>query len=212
MKLLFILFWLIPTVTYGAELKHMVMFGRDGLGWTGAAEDIKTESDSRFKSVDYYLSNFAVNYAYLIVPRVQLGFFFENYNSEYDFKLKGGGSAPIKVESTSIGCFVLYNFSDDLNDSWYSGLAVAQINYEEENSHLFSDAEGKAPFELDNHSQLYEFILGKRFSLRGFNVANLTYSPQINIYYRTNGKDFNDQDIGGGTGLSLRPIKFDLLF
>jgi hypothetical protein len=65
---------------------------------------------------------------------------------------------------------------------------------------------------LDDITETIEFIGGKRFSLRGFDVDNLAYSPQIRIFHRTHGKDFDDQDVGNGTGFTVQPIRFDLMF
>jgi hypothetical protein len=191
---------------------HMISFGRNGLGWAGTAEELETKSNSQFKSVDYFLSDISINYAFRISRWFQIGGFYQGSHSEYNFKKRTGESAPLQIESNSVGTFVIYNFSEDLNDSFYVGYSFAITSYEEENSHEFSNAEGKAPFELDDITQTHELIIGKRFSLRGFNVENLAYSPQFRIFYRTHGKDFDDQDVGSGTGLNVQPLRFDLLF
>lgn len=191
---------------------HMISFGRNGLGWTATAEELDTKSNSNFKSVDYFLSDLAINYAYRLSSRVQLGSFYQNGHSEYSFKTKDGSKTRAEIETNTFGLFSLYNFSNDLNDSWYVGYSFAIANYEEENSEHFEQSEGKGPFELDDISTTHELIVGKRFSLRGFNVDNLAYSPQLRFFHRNHGKDFDDQHVGSGTGLNIQPIRFDLLF
>lgn len=197
---------------HAEEPWHMISFGRDGFGWSGTSERIDSKSNSDFKSVNYFLTDLSMNYAFRISRWFQLGGFFENYHSEYKFKKKGGGESPIEIETNTLGIFLLYNFREDLNDSWYVGPSISISNYEEENSHDFGESEQKAPFELDDNSLVYEMIIGKRFSLRGFKVDNLSYSPQVNFFHRTHGKDFDDQNLGSGSGVNIQPIRFDLLF
>lgn len=212
MKILLVLFVFLSLPVLAKEQPwHMVSFGRDGFGWSGTSEKID-ERKSDYKSVRYYLTDLSLNYAYRISRWFQLGGFYENYHSEYKFKKRTGGESPIEIETNRFGLFLLYNFSEDLNDSWYIGPSVSISNYEEENSHDFGDSEGKAPFELDDNSVEYEFVVGKRFSLRGFNVENLAFSPQIKVFHRTHGKDFDDQNLGSGTGVTVQPVRFDLLF
>lgn len=190
----------------------MVSFGRDGFGWSVSGEQIDTESSSAFKGVEYIMNNFALNYAYRINKRIQLGAFYQTTQDEYHFKKRSGGRTETSIETDQSGVFFLYNFSEDMNDAWYAGYAFSVSTYEEENSQDLENEEGKAAFELDDASSTHEIIVGKRFSLRGFNVDNLAFSPQIKFYYQTHGKDFDDNHIGNGTGLNLQPLRFDLLF
>lgn len=194
------------------ERWHMISFGRDGLGWSTTREGMDAKRDSPFRSVDYFLNDLALNYAFRINKRIQLGAFYENSHNDYTFKKRGGGESESTIEINTTGFFSLYNFSEDLNDAWYAGLSFALTSYEEENSKDLQQSEAKGPFELDDVTETFELIVGKRFSLRGFNVDNLAFSPQLRVFYRTHGKDFDDQDVGDGTGVNLQPIRFDLLF
>ena len=211
-NLIFLLLIIFSLSTFAEEPYHMVSFGRDGFGWSVGGEEMGTESSSSFKGVEYIMNNLALNYAYRINNRFQLGAFYQTTQDEYHFKKKGGGRTETSIETDQAGMFVLYNFSEDMNDAWYAGYAFSVSTYEEENSHDLQDAEGKSAFELDDASNTHELIVGKRFSLRGFNVDNLAYSPQIKIYYQTHGKDFDDNHIEDGTGFNLQPLRFDLLF
>ena len=212
MVFIYLIFFLLSNVTLHAETKHMVSFGRDGFGWSGTKEEIETKNSSSFKDVDYFLNDIALNYAYRLNSRFQLGIFYQGGHSEYEFETRSASTQSVKIETNTTGLFFLINFSDDLNDAWYTGLGFSITDYEEENSKALQDAESKAPFELDDLTNTYEFFLGKRFSLRGFDVDNLAFSPQIRFFRRSHGKDFDDQKIGLGTGFSLQILRFDLLF
>ena len=212
MRLLALLIILTFPFELCATSRHMISFGRDGLGWAGTGEEIETKNNSTFKEVDYYLNDLALNYAYRLGSRTQLGFFYQGSHSEYEFKTRTASKQSVQIESNTTGVFFLINFSDDLNDAWYTGLSFSVTSYEEENSKILQEAESKAPFELDDITNTYEFIAGKRFSLRGFDVANLAFSPQLKFFWRSHGKNFDDQKIGNGIGFTLQPFRFDLLF
>lgn len=212
MKYLFLLCLLVPFAAHAEERWHMVSFGRDGVGLTGSHEDIDTKRGSPFKGVIYYFADIGLNYAYRVSSRVQIGLKYSSRHSEYRFRNTGGGHSSVEIEEQTVGGFGIYNFSEDLNDSWYAGYGYSVIKYNEENSDDFQTAEGKGPFEFDDSSSLNEIFIGKRFSLRGFKLDNFTYSPQISAYHKTHAKDFKDNKIGNGTGFTIQPIRFDLLF
>ena len=190
----------------------MITFGTHGLGWSGDVERLETKSNSRFERVDDLFLNLGINYAYLINSRIQLGLFFQTSHDQYKFYNRDGTSSKSEIESNTYGVFGLYNFSEELSDAFYTGLGLSKYNYEEENAHDLTDAEGKNPFELDDTGKTYEIVFGKRFNLRRWKIDHLTFSPQISFFHRTHAKDFNDQKIGDGMGLKLHIIKFDFLF
>jgi hypothetical protein len=212
MKIIFLLCIIFPLTSFAEERWHMVSFEADGFGSSITHEDIETKSGSPFKRVIYIFSDIGLNYAFRVSSRFQLGATYHTTHREYRLRSSNNGHSSVEIEEQAIGGFVLYNFSEDLNDSWYGGLKFSVIKYNEENSDEFQSAEGKGPFELDDSSELSEFLVGKRFSLRGFNVPNLAFSPQLSIYYKTHAKDFKDNRIGNGTGFTIQPIRFDLLF
>nr|MBA2404915.1 hypothetical protein [Bdellovibrionales bacterium] len=133
-------------------------------------------------------------------------------HTEYKFKAKGGNTAFSKVDTTVYGLFTFYNFSEEINRTYYLGLALSSFTMEEENSHDLTASEGKAPYELDDTGVTYELIFGKRFSFEKWDIKNLTYSPNISFYVRTHGRDFDDQEIDDGVGIAFQVIKFDFLF
>lgn len=173
---------------------------------------MQTSSSSPFKRVDHLLSNLSINYAYRLYPRFQIGVFYEGYHSEYKFSRKGGGESQQEEIENTYGIFLLYNFSSDIHDAYYVGASASNTNHEEEISHDFVDAEGKAPIELDDTNQTYELLFGKRIPIVMMGFENLSFSPQVRFFYKTHGKDFKDQDVKHGLGATIIPVRFDLLF
>lgn len=194
------------------EYRHMVSFGSQGFGWSGAAEQMGGKSESNFKRVDFSFSNIGLNYAYLFTNRIQVGAFFQTFTQEHRFRKKGGGDAPAQLHSSTFGAFALYNFSDDITNAYFAGPGISSYSYVEENSHDLEGAENKAPFELDDAGMIYELVFGRRFTLRKWNIEHITYAPQLSVFYKTHGKDLDDQGIGNGFGTNIQPIKFDFLF
>ncbi len=189
----------------------MVSFGTQGFGLSGAAERIDTNKKSPFSRVDYFFKNLSLNYAYRVSPKVQFGLFFQNIHQEYKF-IKEGDGERTSTDTNIFGLLGLYNFSDDLQNTYFTGMSIAKYNVEEENSHDLGISENKAPFELDDTGFNFELLFGKRWDLNRWKIERLSFAPQMGLYYRTHGKDFDDQYAGNGVGVALHLIKFDLLF
>lgn len=198
--------------SFALEDRHMMSFGTNGLGWSGVAEQIEANSGSDFKRLDFFLNQLALNYAYRLSARTQVGVFIETTHREYFFEKKTGGKSTSELQTNSFGLFVIYNFSDQITDSLFSGLSLSQNNYEEEISHDFADEEGKNPLEFDDIGFTIEIVLGKRFNLSNWKIEHLTYAPQMSFFHRTHGKDLDDQKLGDGFGINFQIIKFDFLF
>lgn len=192
--------------------KHMVTFGSQGLGGSFYTEQMKTGDSSDFKRVDRLFTNLGFNYAYRLTQRIQIGGFYSTSQEEYDFNPRESGRATSKIDSTSIGIFALYNFHDEIDNAFYVGVSAANFNYEEQNSQSFVSAENKTPYEIDDAGQSYELFFGKRFDLISRSIRHLTYAPQVGVFMKTHSKDFNDQNIGQGSGVSIHALKFDFLF
>ena len=194
------------------DSKHMISVDAQGLGWSGSIERMSTKDGSAFDRIDNIFTNFAFNYAYRITKRQQIGGFVQMQHNEYKFKTRSGHTSKSERDIQAFGIFALHNFSDDLSNAYYVGASLSTYNLVDEVSHDFSDAEGKAPNEIDDNGLNYELSFGKRFSLKPWGIQNITYAPQISVFYRTHGKDFDDQDVKNGMGTTIQPIKFDVLF
>lgn len=213
MKKCLLLCSLILTFTALADdSKHMVSLGRNGMGWSGSYESIDGKSRSPFDDAKHVLSNLGLNYAYRLGSNLQLGGFYQVLHDEYRFYKKGGGESYAEVDTDIYGIFALYNFSTDFTRSFYLGATVSYFSMAEENSHNWTETEGKAPFELDDEGESYELIFGKRFSFSNWGIEHLTFSPSVSFYLRNHSKDFDDQKMKPGRGVSFQLIKFDFLF
>lgn len=211
MKIFILFLFVVSTNAFADQYRHLVSIDSNGLGWSGAFEKMETKSESAFSDVEHLVNNIGFNYAYRLTDRFILGGYFRNTNSEYKFNTPSS-SARVEAETQTIGLFTLYNFSDTISSAWYTGLSVAHFQLEQEVSHDVVLAESKNPFELDDSGMMFEAIAGKRFRLLKWNIDHLTYSPQIGLFYKTHSKDFDDQSVKNGYGVSFQPIKFDLLF
>jgi hypothetical protein len=189
----------------------MVSFGAGGFGWSGTFERMETDSGSKFTDVEYFLHNFSLNYAYRITRRFQLGGYFQSYTSRYTFHTTAG-APKTELETQVLGAFLIYNYSDTLSSAWFTGLSAGVFQRNDETSHDVALAESKKPFELDDAGEIYELVAGKRFRLSKWKIEHLTFAPQLSVYYKDHGKDFDDQKIKNGIGLTFQPVKFDFLF
>lgn len=211
MKILIIFSLLFSQIALADQYKHIVSINQNGLGWGGSYEKMETKSASVFADVEHIVNNIGINYGYRITDRFILGGYVRNTNSEYKFKASAN-SGKVEVETMTVGLYTLYNFSDTISNAWYAGVSVAHYTNEQETSHNVAIAESKNPFELDDAGMIYEAVVGKRFRLLKWNIDHLTYSPQIGFFHKTHSKDFDDQDLKNGFGVSFQPVKFDFLF
>lgn len=211
MKIFILLLSLLSFNSSADEHKHLVTFGSNGFGWSGAAEQMETGDSSNFSDVDYWINNIGINYGYRLNERYIIGAHLQTFNSEYTFQ-GGNGSGTVEEEGLIFGLYLLYNFSDTAANTWYTGLSVSHFSEQEEVGNGISGAEGKSPFELDDAGEIFEIFLGRRFSLKKWNIEHLTYAPQFGLYFKTHSKDFDDQDIKDGFGISFQPVRFDFLF
>ncbi len=201
---------LISSHVIADDYRHMVSFGTGGFGWSGAVEKMETRDDSPFADVEHFITNLSLNYGYRISQRFIVGGYYKTMNSEYKFN--NGSTAKVERESDFLGLYTLYHFSDTISSAWYTGISIAHFSEEQEISHDVALAENKTPFELDDTGLLYEIVMGKRFRLLKWDIDHLTFAPQVGLFYKTHGKDFDDQDVKNGFGVSVQPVRFDFLF
>lgn len=209
--IILICLWFTTSLKASEDQKHMITFGRNGLGWSGGYEKLQNRESSLFNGTRYFLNDLALNYAHQFGRRWQFGAYYQSGKSEYILK-REDKKEFVDLALTIYGLFGFYNFSDTFSSAIYIGTSFSYFTLEEENSPGLSTVEGKRPFELDDTGNTAELILGKRFSFDKWGIKNLTYSPNFSIYYKNHGRDFDDQKIGPGVGTTVQPLKFDLLF
>lgn len=188
------------------EDRHMLTFGRRGIGWNNSAEKFNSQDSSALRNLTSWMVDLGLNYSYRFTNRFQLGFFYEHYQTELRFKNRDGGSSSMDFMNDELGIEAIYNFSDDLPSAWFTSLAFSFINLEEENSDKFTNAEGKGPFELDDHSYRTAIFVGKRWDLGNLKRADISFAPKFGLFYQTHAKDFNDQKATSGIGVNFEPL------
>ncbi len=212
-NLLFILLLSIPAKGLSGEgNRHLVSVTSAGLGWTSAYESVKPEGKSPFDAVSSLLHNVGLNYAYRFTDRIHVGVFAQSSRSTLRVKNRDSSASTSERNSLAYGVFGLYSFHEKIGDAWYAGAGLSLFNQEEEIAGDLEEAEGKGAFELDDRGVTFEVLIGKRFSLERWGIEDISYAPNVGGFVRKHGKDFSDQGIERGRGLTVVPVKFDLIF
>jgi hypothetical protein len=208
MKLLAVYIFFTLSSAIALEHRHMFRFAPESFGVSSSREIIRPRSGSTFSSVRFEDQNIALNYHYRLTNRWQVGTFFQYSNEKFRFESSDSGSR-IETSYGEIGLSVLYNFSDKFVDAYFLGGSLSYFNREEEVSTGISEAENKAPFELDDVGYEATLLFGKRFNLKKWGLKTLAYSPSLALYYRHHGKDFRDQKTREGQGFIITPLALD---
>lgn len=188
--------------------RHMVILSPAGIGGSGAYERITPGANSQFQKLDINKGNIALNYHYTLSQRFQIGSFFSNNTDFRKYKTDDGSTGEVEFHTLALGLSFLYNFSDELINAYYTGFIFTYYNNEEEFTH-------DGPFsylEDDRLSQIYEIILGQRFSLKRLGLQNITYSPSFSLFLARNEKDYTDDGLDHSWGANFIVLKFDVLF
>lgn len=206
---LIIAFLFLPLSLFAAEPpKHMISFGSTGFSGSASYERFSTSNSSFLKDFNILKSNLSLNYAYRLSERWQLGVFLSHSDEVRDFQTTNGKKGKVKSFTWHYGLSGIYNFSSDFFNSYYSALTLSIFNHEEE----FTHGSPYYSLEDDRQAEILELTLGKRFSLKNFNISNISYSPDLTVFVANSHKDFNDDGIDHSTGLIIRLLKFDILF
>ncbi len=194
-------------VTLGTN--HQVTFGST---FTSAAATTRTSAGlAKGSALKTYVTGDAdltVNYAYKVSPRIQLGFLASYYADGDETKFKDGTESASKSSELKLYGFLTYNFSEALTSSYYlTGLLG------KEQSSSSTQETGSPTEKSDDDLTGVGLVFGKRFSLRGLGIFNLTYSPSIGIKRSLVGGDLSsDSKIDTLDSINLDVLKFDLLF
>jgi hypothetical protein len=208
LKLLLIVLSLIPLTTLAANFpRHMVMLNQWGFGGYASYEHFSPRSDSIFDKYDILTGNIELNYTYALDSRWQMGGFFINNSQGREVKTATGKTGQIKTDNRIVGTHLLYNFSDDLYNSWLTGAVLSYHNQEEEFAKGIQDF-----LEDDRQAVYFEALIGKRFSLKNNGLANITYSPSLSFFVANSKKDYEDDKINFSYGVNIHFLKFDVLF
>jgi hypothetical protein len=169
--------------------KHMVEFNADSflLGRLSF-----TSQKYRYTDAQEDKSGFLfLNYAYTILPQVQVG-------SQVSYNKYSYGQATSEGYDILVGG--IYNFSSDLNKSFYTSL-YAGWSW----NHQF----GTGQDIVHEESFISKVAFGKRFPLTFLNLENFTYSPEVSFQSMNPTKRADkewEQDF------SIKYLQFSVLF
>lgn len=203
---------ILPFSSFALDHRHMVRIAPNSFGFSTDKEELRARGGSSFDSVELEASLFSLNYHYRISDRWQIGILASYSREEFDYKGGNSGSSKMSITQQRYGVSFLYNFSPKLLEAYYLGLRVSRYNREDEASKNFSTVENKAPLEFDDDGEETSLVFGKRFSLKKWGLHPVTYSPSLEVSYRTHGKDLRDQKIEEGAAVTLTPVALDILF
>lgn len=191
--------------------KHMVMFGNSfSAGWSGSASTADVDSDMGIDDYEVTNGNFKINYAYAVAPQVQIGIDFDTERDTSEVKANAGGKIESEDTSTSLLLFALFNFSDNLYESFYLGGGFGKVWVNEETKDSTGGSSTKTESEYDADSVFVTF--GKRFNLKSMGISNLTYSPSITYVHNKINGDLEDAGVNSISQFRIDLVKFDLLF
>jgi hypothetical protein len=181
----FVLFFALFTFSVSAQT-HMVQTATNLSGLLSISDDGPGKAT-------YFSSQYiALNYAYTIAPRFQIGG--EGYFSHSEYSGRFGSTS----ESWSALVGGYYNFSDDLNEAFYASLFGG---YSWNWSHTNGSGSGRG------EAKVGRLGIGKRFPLTFINIANVSYSPEI-TYTRSDYTNFESYT----NNYTFRFIQFSVLF
>lgn len=203
---------LLSTASFAEEQpRHQVIFGNNmTTGWSGGAARAKVDSGLGIDKYDLGNGNFSLNYAYRFAPQFQIGVDISNELDTYELKAENGNKVKSEKMNSSFAIFGIVNFTEEIKDSFYLGLALGVGNNNETVKTRASGTTTKDKTKSD--SKFYSIYFGKRFNLKFAGIENLTYSPSISYEYNKVGGDLEDEGIESLSGVTLDLIKFDLLF
>ena len=169
--------------------KHMVEFNADSfllgrLSFTSTKyRNLDAEED---KSGFVYL-----NYAYTILPQVQLG-------SQVSYNKYSWSQATSEGYEILVGG--IYNFTSDLNKSFYTSVYAGwSWNHES----------GTGQDIVHEESFVSKVAFGKRFPLTFLNLENFTYSPEVS-FKSVNPTKRTDKE--WEQDFSIKYLQFSVLF
>ncbi len=138
--------------------------------------------------------NLALNYAYAIVPAVQLGVDYANYMQE--------GADKAETKANRWGLFAIYNFAGQLSDTHYVGLKYSMAKTQTDDSAGDETA--------DDKTNAWTLEGGHRFSLGTLWGMNYNWSPSLQVAITNTDPKVGEK--ASTTEFKLNVLKVDVLF
>lgn len=208
-KLVPVLAVLAVTSAFAAEQpRHIVSFGINGFGWSGAASVFDIDEDkNQLKDQESTESELSLNYSYVFPTRFMVGGELRAARETSESKFQDGTKIESEASDTSLGVSLGYNFNENLYESWFleGTLAVGSIESETKET-------GEAKVDSDSSYTQVKLEFGKRLSFSSWGIQNFAYTPSIEISAYTFGDDAEDAGLDSATQVTLNILKFDVLF
>ncbi len=147
--------------------------------------------------------SFLMNYAREVIPQLQVRGLL-GYDLQNDKPVKNN----TKTQKLTLGLGAVWNFQEDLTNSWFTGLTLINQNVSFDRETNGSDVDGSG------NITTYLLEGGKRFRLGEVSGFNFSWSPTLSIAHR----NYNEK-IAGLFGnakttneLKINLLKLDVLF
>ena len=178
--------------------KHMVsLYGYEGGNASDRSLDFSNSTGDNSNHDNIEGRNIALNYAYEVMPGIQVGAIYKSLNVKTNGDLANPGD-----KTTTMGLNVTYNFAGQLSDTNYATLGYTALNAEE------SDVTGND----GSKTNVWNVDFGHRFSLGTIWGMNFNYSPSASLQLAKTSYDKSGDADTATTSVTVNFVKFDVLF
>ncbi len=141
--------------------------------------------------------SFLVNYAREIIPQLQLRGLLG-----YDLQNDKPVNNNTKVQKLTLGLGAVWNFQEDLTNSWFTGLTFINQNVSFDRETNGADVDGSG------NISTYLLEVGKRFRLGELSGYNFSWSPTLSLAH----SNYNEKIAGlFGNAKTTNELKINLL-
>lgn len=206
MGILRLLLFLWPLMAFAGVPRHQITFGNNlGVGWT-TSSTIEDKTTFGIDEFEVETNNFSINYGYRFAERWQAGAAVALLSDEQEIKLNGG-QIDTEVRQTHIFVFFTHNFHHKIEKAYYLTALFGRQHFE----HASNDKRINVETDIEYDLTTYGLAFGKRFLIRRWDDAYITYSPYISYYYADAGGDFGHDGVESLKFLRFDLIRFDVL-
>lgn len=186
--------------------RHQLTFGNNlGIGWS-ASSTVANETAFDIDDFSIETNNFSLNYAYRVGERWQLGAAMQMLSDEQEMKL-AGGEVETEVRQSHYFLFATYNFHHQIQRAWYLTALIGRQHFE----HASNDKRIMVETDLEYDLTTYGVSIGKRWLMRSFDGAHVTFAPNITYYYGDASGDLGHDGIENLRFVRVDVIRFDIL-
>ena len=196
------------TIGTTEQPKHQITFGNDSFGWDGSAATTDTDKSLGIKDFTFGEGNFNVNYAYQIFPQVQIGAEIISRTEVQEIKYDDGGKYTDDDSTTTVGAFVTYNTSEEINNSFFITAGISKSTVKSETKDTSDNSKSSTKYD----ASIFSGAIGKRFSMQKLGIQNLVYSPKLTVASGKFSGDLEESGVNSAVQVKIDVLRFDLLF